>query len=149
MTANVETLEQQIEALVRAHLAACRQSAQAAVERAVAAATREPRLDAASQRSAKKKTPGQRRPSRSREELTALGERFYAAVCDTPGETMSVLAARLGLPPRSLEKPVAHLKKAGRVRSAGARQFTRYFPMAENKPEAEHASKAALTVVRS
>lgn len=148
MTANVETLEQQIEALVRAHLAACHQNAQAAVERAVAAATKE-RPDAARERSVKKKTPGQRRPSRSREELTALGERFYAAVCETPGETMSVLAARLGLPPRSLEKPVAHLKKAGRVRSAGARQFTRYFPMAENKPEAEYASKAALTVVRS
>jgi hypothetical protein len=148
MLVNTETLEQQIETLVREHLSACRQSARAAVERAVAAATKE-RPNAPTRRSTQNKTSGTRRPPRSREELAELGERFYAAVCETPGETMTVLAARLELPPRSLEKPVAHLKKAGRVRSARTRQFTRYFPMVENKPETEPGSKAVLTMVRS
>ena len=141
MIANTEKLEQQIEALIREHLAPCYQSIRAAAERAVAAATKE-QTDVPTQRPAKKKTSGKRRPTRSPEELAELGERFYAAVCDTPGETMTVLAARLGVSSRSLERPVAHLKKARRVRTAGERRFTRYFPMVADKPETEAVSAA-------
>jgi hypothetical protein len=70
-----------------------------------------------------------RAPRRAPEELAALGERFYSAVCATPGETMTFLAAQLGTTPRRLQRPVAHLKRAGRVRSVGERSHTRYFPL--------------------
>jgi hypothetical protein len=43
---------------------------------------------------------------------------------------MTVLAARVGQKPRALNRPMLQLKKAGRVRSAGERYLTRYFPMA-------------------
>jgi DNA-binding IclR family transcriptional regulator len=51
------------------------------------------------------------------------------AVQACPGETMTVIAARVGEKPRALHRPMMRLKEAGRVRSAGARNFTRYFPM--------------------
>ena len=50
-----------------------------------------------------------------------------------PGETMTVLAARVGGKSRALHRPMMHLKATGRVRSAGERNFTRYFPMAAAK----------------
>ena len=53
-----------------------------------------------------------------------------------PGEVMAVLAPRMGQTPRSMEVPVRHLKRAGRVRSVGNRPHTRYFPMAVARPDA-------------
>jgi len=64
-------------------------------------------------------------------EIAAQGERIYQAVCAKPGETMTVLSAELGASARELQRPMALLKKAGRVRSAGARHLTRYFPMVD------------------
>lgn len=125
MMTNSQELEQQIEKLVSDHIAACHKAVTAAVERAFMAAKSEP-------------VPGQRRAKaasrvprtrRSLEELAMLGEQFYAAVCAAPGETMSVLAAQLRTSSGSLQIPVGQLKRAGRVRSAGRRQFTSYFPM--------------------
>ena len=46
-----------------------------------------------------------------------------------PGETMSVLMADVGASARELNRPVALLKRAGRVRTVGSRNNTRYFPM--------------------
>jgi hypothetical protein len=43
---------------------------------------------------------------------------------------MTALAARVGATARDLNRPALLLKRAGRVRSAGQRQGTRYFPMA-------------------
>ena len=63
--------------------------------------------------------------------MTALGERIYQAVYAKPGETMLVLAAELGATTRELQRPMALLKRTGRVRSAGARHLTRYFPMVD------------------
>jgi predicted transcriptional regulator len=82
------------------------------------------------------------RPPRSPEELARLEEQLYAAVCETPGETMIVLAARLGMPSRRLEVPIKRLKRAGRVRSVGQRNGARYFPMAE-----ERATRTKLVAV--
>ncbi len=62
--------------------------------------------------------------------MARLGERLYETVCAKPGETMAVLAADLGATPRELWRPMSQLKRDGRVRSVGARSFTRYFPMA-------------------
>lgn len=148
MIANTEKLEQQIEALVREHLAICHRRIRTAVERAFVGATKE-LMAPPTQHKVKKKASGERRARRSPEELTELGNRFYAAVCDTPGETMAVLATRLEVSSRSLEKPVARLKKTGRVRSAGERQFTRYFPMVADTAKNEPKGKAALAVVGS
>jgi len=43
---------------------------------------------------------------------------------------MMVLAAHVGVAARELNRPAQLLKRAGRVRSVGQRQGTRYFPMA-------------------
>jgi hypothetical protein len=59
-----------------------------------------------------------------------LGERLYAAICAQPGETMAVLAPRIGVRPRELHRPMTVLRDAGRIRSAGQKQQMRYFPMA-------------------
>jgi hypothetical protein len=49
--------------------------------------------------------------------LAAVAERIYQAVCAKPGETMLVLAADLGASARELHRPMALLKRTGRVRS--------------------------------
>ena len=46
---------------------------------------------------------------------------------------MAVLAAQLGTEPRRLQIPARRLKRAGLVRTAGRRQYMRYFPMAKTK----------------
>lgn len=119
-----QTLSDQIEQLVREHIESTRRAAAEAVERAFASSSAAPRASAArSQR---------RAPSRRRgpDEIAALGERLYAAVVAEPGETMAVLAPAVGETPRELHRPMATLKRAGRVRSVGERHQTRYYPTA-------------------
>jgi hypothetical protein len=123
-TKTLATLETKIELLVREHLTEQQLAAKAAIERAFAAMVAAPR--AASRR----RTTYRRRPSA---ELADVAERLVEAVRACPGETMTVIAARVGESPRVLHRPMAHLKDAGRVRSAGERNFTRYFPMAVAK----------------
>ncbi|KAF0170081.1 MAG: hypothetical protein FD160_3907 [Caulobacteraceae bacterium] len=121
MTNHSVTLGEQIEKLVREHIAACRVSAREAVDRAFASA------DARSKPAALTKTSriGRRRASA---EVAALSERLYEAVCARPGEMMTVLGPVVGACPRELHRPMAVLKDAGRVRSVGQRHMTRYFP---------------------
>jgi hypothetical protein len=116
-----ETLETKIERLVREHLAGQQLAARAAVERAFLAAP------------APRTTSRRRVTYRRREEVAELAERLFEAVRSLPGETMTVIAARVGEAPRVLHRPMMHLKDAGRVRCAGERNFTRYFPMAVAK----------------
>ena len=131
MTSSAE-LEKQIEKLVREHMAACRKAAMAAVERAfTAGACTEPAQPQRHDNKAKAARKPQ--PRRSAEELEALGEQLYDAVCAMPGETMMVLAAKLAVLPRQLQIPAERLKRAGRVRTVGQRQYTRYFPMAKQE----------------
>jgi hypothetical protein len=63
--------------------------------------------------------------------VAALAERLLAEVVATPGETMTTLAARLGAMVAELHRPMANLRRAGRLRSVGARNLTRYFPTAK------------------
>lgn len=128
-----QQLEREIEKLVRAHLEACRRAATAAVERAFAAAMKN---EPAPVQGRTKTTPRAARPRRSPEELAALTEKLYTAVCATPGETMAVLAEQLKMRPRSLQIAATRLKRAGRVRTVGQKQHTRYFPMSEDKSAA-------------
>jgi acyl-CoA reductase-like NAD-dependent aldehyde dehydrogenase len=126
-TKTIEDLQGRIEQLVREHLAAQRKAAAAAVERAFSAA-------AAPSRPRSSGRGGWRR--RPPTEMAALAERLYEAVRAKPGETMTVIAAHVGQTPLALSRPMALLKKSGRVRSAGQRHLTRYFPMAATSAKA-------------
>lgn len=123
-TTSIEQLEREIEGLVRAHVEACHRAARAAVERAFGAS------------SARAKTLGKGASSgasgarRASDEIAALGDRLFRAICEHPGETMTVLAPHVGAKPRELHRPMTVLKRAGRIRSAGQKHQTRYFPMA-------------------
>jgi predicted Rossmann fold nucleotide-binding protein DprA/Smf involved in DNA uptake len=122
-TNSLEELQNQIERLVRDHLGAQRSAATAAVERAFASTTThraEPQVRLASGR------------RRKQSEMSDMADRLYAAVRAKPGETINVIAAELGETAKALHRPMVHLKKAGRVRSAGQRHLTRYFPMSHS-----------------
>jgi hypothetical protein len=119
-----EALEAKIEKLVREHLAAQQTAAKTAVERAFAVIAPAPRG------TVRRRATYTRRASGA---VAELAEQLFEAVQACPGETMTVIAARVGEKPRALHRPMAHLKDAGRVRSAGERNYTRYFPMTAAK----------------
>ena len=123
MTTNPD-LAEQIEKLVRDHLAASRAAVASAVARAFAATNATEGHAIVTNR--KRAKPA---PRRAAEEVTAMAEKFYSALCRSPGETMATLAPQIGDSPRALHLAVAKLKRAGQVRAVGQRQFTRYFPM--------------------
>lgn len=120
-TKTIDTLENEIEQVVRKHLAAYQSAATAAVERACGSAT-SPRRAAGT----KRRATGHRRPP---SEVAALADRLYEAVCAHPGEKMSVIAPHVGESAQALNRPMTQLKRGRRVRSAGQRHMTRYFPM--------------------
>jgi hypothetical protein len=122
-TSRIGDLEIQIEELVREHIAAIRRAASAAVERGFDAGARH---GAKVRQGPGKKASGRRRAS---DEVLALGERLYAAICAHPGTAMATLASQVGVPARELNLPATQLREAGRVRSVGQRGGTRYFPM--------------------
>lgn len=68
-------------------------------------------------------------PRRSPEELAELGERFLEVVGEEPGQTMAVLAPKVGASAGQLQVPAARLRREGQIRTAGQRQFKRYFPV--------------------
>src|SRR5262245_16574809 len=113
MTNTNEDLGKRIEQMVAEHIAATRRVAQAAVERALAASGMAPTVEARPARPVRARVEG-RGKRRGAAELTALGERFYRALCNKPGETMAVLAVDVGATPRELHRAVAGLKQAGR-----------------------------------
>ena len=56
------------------------------------------------------------------------------------------LAAAVGVSARELDRPVDHLKNAGKIRTVGQRHLTRYFPLvgeATQVPNCQAASSAA------
>jgi hypothetical protein len=131
-TMNHGDLAEGIEQLVREYLSTIRIAAQGAVERAVAASVGGAAPSAKERPSAAPSSrQGPRRPSN---EIGALSERFYEALCRSPGETMTVLAPIVGATARDLNRPMLVLKRAGRIRSVGTRHATRYFPMAPRSP---------------
>jgi hypothetical protein len=67
---------------------------------------------------------------RGRAALAELSEQLYRAVSAKPGEGMAVLAVELSATVKELHRPMALLKRDGRVRSVGQRHLTRYYPMA-------------------
>jgi phosphoglycerate-specific signal transduction histidine kinase len=119
-TKTIEGLEQQVEQLVREHVAAQQRAVMAAVQRAFVS-------EVSPKREPSVRTGKQRR--RRAGEISELQERLYQAVVAHAGETMTTIAAHVGQPPPTLNRPMFHLKREGRVRSAGQRHLTRYFPM--------------------
>ncbi len=130
-TTNPQDLCSRIEHLVEEYLSATRAAAQAALSRSFATGT------TATVRPSRSRTPGptssrsRRGARRATDEIGALSERLYEAVCRTPGERMAVIAPGVGATARELNRPMLRLKQAGRVRSVGTRHATRYFPMAD------------------
>ncbi|MCP5044790.1 MAG: hypothetical protein GY944_27490 [bacterium] len=59
-----------------------------------------------------------------------MGQALLVALAKEPGAPMARLAAQLDSSARELQRPMAQLKKARRVRTAGQKQHTRYFLMA-------------------
>jgi CRP-like cAMP-binding protein len=114
-----DELANKIENLIRAHLEEVERTAAEAVTRSFA-----PRRKATPMQTRSRAT-AQRRAT---DELAALAERLLAEVSATPGETMAVLAERLGASVRELNRPMNNLRRAGRLRKVGARNQTRYFP---------------------
>jgi hypothetical protein len=129
-TTNHEDLCGRIERLVEEYMSATRVAAQTALERAFARAA----APSVGQSRVATKAPASTRSRtgarRAAEEIGALSERLYEAVCRMPGETMGVLGPSVGATARQLNRPMHRLKQAGRIRSVGTRHATRYFPMA-------------------
>jgi hypothetical protein len=134
-----QQLTEQIERLVRDHITAIRAAAAAAVARAFAATSSVAGDQPQRAKVAGAKARAKPAPRRAVEEVAALADQFYAALCRSPGQTMATLAPQVGASPRALQVAVARLKRASRVRAVGQRQFTRYFPMTSTA----HAAAAA------
>lgn len=134
-TTHSNELNRKIEALVQEHVASLRADAHAALERTFQhLAAGRPAQKKQSGRGQKTATPGGKR--RTPAELSSLSERLYELICKKPGETMTVLAAELGLSPRELGLSARQLKDGGRVRTAGARNQMRYFPLVKASRQA-------------
>ena len=69
-------------------------------------------------------------------EISELADRLYDVIRQHPGETMAVVAGKLGSTPYELSRCVSQLKADGRIRSAGHRNQTRYFPMVQSTRQA-------------
>jgi hypothetical protein len=122
-TDSARDLGERIEQLIQEHIAASRIAATEAVARGFGAAASKPSIRT---KLTSKPSAGKKRPSA---DIAALGERFYKAVCARPGETMTALSGEVGASARDLHRSVTLLRRAGRVRTVGARHMTRYFPM--------------------
>ena len=120
-------VHQQLESLLRAHLEAQRKAMLAVVERGYAGPTRSVARRRSPAAPSQRALVGcARRPDAW---ITALANRFCAAVAAEPGVAMTHLAAQLGLLARELERPMTHLKIDRRVGSVGRYQGMRYFPL--------------------
>jgi len=136
-TTNHGDLAEGIERLVREYITTIHVTAKSAVERGFAAGIGGSAGASTKQRrrSAAPGTPTRTGKRRASDEIGTLSERLYEAVCQAPGETMTVLAPVVGATARELHRPMTLLKRVGRVRTAGTRHATRYFPMAcEGRP---------------
>ncbi len=92
-----EALETKIERVIREHLVAQQEATRTAVERAFGKMM--PPLHTATRRGS---APGRRASST----LAELAEQLFKAVQAYPGETMTVIAARVGEGPRALQRPM-------------------------------------------
>lgn len=116
-----DSLAEQIDKLVRDHLAQVQVEAAAALARAFATSSPSKKTMTTTRR----RVGGKRR---SRDEVAELAERLHANVVSEPGETMTHYADQLGASVRELHLPMTVLRRGGRLRTTGARNHTRYYP---------------------
>jgi len=76
-----------------------------------------------------RRTSRTRARKRDRAEVAAVTERLYETIDSQPGQTMGVLARVMGCEPRDLRVSIGKLLDEGRVKKAGERIHTTYFPM--------------------
>jgi len=129
MTSLEQQLHQELEAVVQKFLLACRAQINATVDRALGAASHA----SASPRKTtvrKQMDPSKRSKRRTASELVALSDQLYKAIAASPGQSMAVLSEQVGVSPLQLQPAVARLRADSRIRTVGARQQTRYFPLA-------------------
>ncbi len=130
MTAiDITTLSASVEALIQHQVAAYEAQLREALGRKLTPGRTTGTRQKSARSTAASKRGASASPRRLPAELKALGERFFSAVEVTPGETMTTLAAGLGLRPQELERPVLGLKREGRVKTVGERNRTRYFAL--------------------
>lgn len=123
-TIDITTLEASVEALIKQQVAAYEAQLREALGRKL---TRE--RPSSSRRKRARSAAKSGAPRRTSEALEALADKFIAAVESMPGETMLTLAPQLGLSAQELERPVARLRKVGRIKTVGERSRMRYYPM--------------------
>ncbi|HHK41996.1 MAG TPA: hypothetical protein ENJ50_06210 [Planctomycetaceae bacterium] len=114
-----ESLAEQIDKLVRGHLAQVQSEAEQAMRQAFAMTTKERKTRAAKRAPAKRREP---------KEVAELAERLHARIVAEPGESMTVHSGHLGMAVRDLHRPMTLLRRAGRLRTTGVRNNTRYYP---------------------
>lgn len=77
-----------------------------------------------------------KRTRRRSSEVEAMTEQFYNIIELHPGQTMAVLATFMEREPKDLQVSMRKLLREGRVRKAGERMHTKYFPMGMGSEEA-------------
>lgn len=123
-----QKLEQEIEVAVHEYLRRSEEVARVAMARAFGKVAIHPGAKPTASGRSKRAAPA---VVRTRAELEALESKFYAAVVAHPGETMQVLAQKVGATPAELSQPATKLRRQNRIRNVGKRQLTRYFPTAD------------------
>ena len=117
-----------IESLLASYMDDVRAAAEQAVARALARQGQE--LGRRSSNAPVRQSLGSKSHS-SRRSAAALDDACLA-LCDLvrarPGSSMAELAENLTLSVRELQRPMAKLRKEGRVRTIGQRHLMRYFP---------------------
>jgi hypothetical protein len=129
-TPHLKELENQIEHVVRQYFLQAQKVAMEAVARTFAAVSCEQQA-----KPIRAKEPGP--PTilrRNSEEMEVLTAKLYEVICAHPGETITQLSPKVGVTIKELKTPSARLKRTGRLRTTGQRQFTRYFPIAVSEP---------------
>lgn len=118
MTTIEQRLQQQIESALREHMLAGRTAVMTALERGRAAASSAPaeRTKPAATRPRDASSAGKRRTA---SELAALSEQLYEVIATHPGEGMIALSARMGVSGTQLQRAVARLRDAERIRTVG------------------------------
>jgi hypothetical protein len=111
-----DRIEAQVEVFVGNLQELMREAAIEAVERAIGVRDRP---------KARRETSGRRRP----EEVAALTDALYAAICAQPGASMTTIGQAIGRRTDELSLCAHRLLCAGRVRKVGQRNQTRYFPV--------------------
>jgi ribosome-binding protein aMBF1 (putative translation factor) len=123
-----------IEALVASYIDSVRETARQAVERVLSqpAAPRQASKAAKAKPTKAKRTaataPRSTTARRTPAELDQVGDALCELVRAHPGASMAELAERMETSVRMLERPMAKLKAAGRVRTVGQWHLMRYYP---------------------